>query len=69
MPRKFAGISGSIEGIPNLPDGHFLPPMDLNWVERDVAASIKKQFGKAHDHWAGCQLNKTYPLPYRLPVP
>jgi hypothetical protein len=38
------GISGSIEGIPNLPDGHFLPPMDLNWVERDVAASIKKEF-------------------------
>ncbi|TSD66780.1 GMC family oxidoreductase [Inquilinus sp. KBS0705] len=44
--EKFAGVSGSIEGIPNLPDGHFLPPMDMNWVERDVAASIKKNFGR-----------------------
>ncbi|MFD0794109.1 GMC oxidoreductase [Mucilaginibacter litoreus] len=44
--EKFIGISGSIEGIPNLPDGHFLPPMDLNVVEKDVAASIKKKFGR-----------------------
>ena len=27
--EKFAGISGSIENIPHLPDGQFLPPMDL----------------------------------------
>jgi hypothetical protein len=40
--EKFAGISGSLEGLPQLPDGHFLPPMDMNWVEKDVAASIKK---------------------------
>jgi choline dehydrogenase-like flavoprotein len=44
--EKFAGISGSMEGLPQLPDGHFLPPMDMNWVERDVAASIKKKFGR-----------------------
>jgi choline dehydrogenase-like flavoprotein len=61
--EKFAGISGSIEGIPNLPDGHFLPPMDLNWVERDVAASIKKQFGR---HMIiGRVANLTKPIPYR----
>ena len=39
--EKFAGISGSIEGLPHLPDGQFLPPMDLNIVEKDVAARIK----------------------------
>ena len=44
--EKFAGISGSMEGLAQLPDGHFLPPMDLNCVERDVAASIKKKFGR-----------------------
>ncbi|RFZ94246.1 GMC family oxidoreductase [Mucilaginibacter conchicola] len=44
--EKFIGISGSMEGIPNLPDGHFLPPMELNVVEKDVAASIKKKFGR-----------------------
>lgn len=42
--ETFAGISGSIEGLPQLPDGKFLKPMDLNVVEKDVAARIKKHF-------------------------
>ena len=42
--EKFAGISGSIEGLSHLPDGQFLPPMDLNCVEKDVAARIKEKF-------------------------
>ena len=46
--EKFAGISGSAEGLAHLPDGHFLPPMDLNIVEKDVAARIKKQFKNRH---------------------
>lgn len=39
----FAGISGSKEGLPHLPDGNFLPPMELNCVEKDVAARIKEK--------------------------
>jgi choline dehydrogenase-like flavoprotein len=39
--ESFAGISGSMEGLPQLPDGKFQPPMDLNIVEKDVAARIK----------------------------
>jgi choline dehydrogenase-like flavoprotein len=39
----FAGISGSKEGLPQLPDGNFLPPMDLNCVEKDVAARLKEK--------------------------
>lgn len=47
--EKFAGISGSLEGLPHLPDGQFLPPMDLNCVEKDVAARIKEKFkGERH---------------------
>ena len=42
--EKFIGVSGSIEGLSQLPDGHFLPPMELNCVERDVSARIKQQF-------------------------
>jgi choline dehydrogenase-like flavoprotein len=38
----FAGISGSKDGLPQLPDGNFLPPMELNCVEKDVAARIKQ---------------------------
>jgi choline dehydrogenase-like flavoprotein len=42
--ETFAGISGSKEGLPQLPDGQFLPPMDLNCVELDVAARIKARY-------------------------
>lgn len=34
--EQFAGISGQEEGLPQLPDGEFLPPMDLNCVEQAV---------------------------------
>jgi choline dehydrogenase-like flavoprotein len=39
-----AGISGEKLGLPQLPDGQFLPPMDLNIVEKSVRASIEKNF-------------------------
>ncbi|HND88460.1 MAG TPA: GMC family oxidoreductase [Saprospiraceae bacterium] len=42
--EAFAGISGSHEGLPQLPDGKFLPPMHLNIVEKDVAARIKAKY-------------------------
>ena len=47
--EKFAGISGSTEGIANLPDGQFLPAVPLNIVEKDAAARIKAAFkGQRH---------------------
>jgi choline dehydrogenase-like flavoprotein len=42
--EKFAGISGNRDGIPQLPDGQFQPPMELNCVEKDVAAKIKEYY-------------------------
>jgi choline dehydrogenase-like flavoprotein len=62
--EKFAGISGSMEGLPHLPDGHFLPPMELNIVEKDVAARIKKQYKDRH-MIIGRVANLTAPLQAR----
>jgi choline dehydrogenase-like flavoprotein len=42
--ERFAGISGSREGLEQLPDGEFLPPMPLNAGEQFVAAGIRKAF-------------------------
>ena len=42
--ERFAGISGSKEGLPQLPDGQYLPPIEMNCVEKDVAARIKDHF-------------------------
>jgi choline dehydrogenase-like flavoprotein len=42
--EKIAGVSGSEEHLPELPDSHFLPPMELNCVEKDIAARIKTMY-------------------------
>lgn len=43
--ERFAGISGNRDGLEHLPDGQYLPPIELNCVEKDVAARVKKAFG------------------------
>ncbi len=42
--EKFAGISGQAQGLPQLPDSHFLPPMELNCVEKEMQGRIEKEF-------------------------
>lgn len=42
--ESFVGISGQAEGLPQLPDGVFLPPMEMNCVEKHVAARIKEKY-------------------------
>ena len=42
--EKFAGISGNKDGLDSLPDGEFLPPMDLNCVELALQESIAKSY-------------------------
>jgi choline dehydrogenase-like flavoprotein len=42
--ESFAGISGKPEGLPQLPDGQFLPPMDMNCIEDYFAGKIKEEY-------------------------
>ena len=44
--ETFAGISGSVENLPQLPDGKFLPPHDLNCVEVDFQARLKQKLDR-----------------------
>lgn len=44
--EEFAGISGQAEGLPQLPDGKFLPPMELNCVEQVLKESMAQNFGR-----------------------
>ena len=62
--EKFAGISGGKEGLPQLPDGHFLPAMEMNCVEKDVAARINDHY-KTKRMIMGRTANITEPLPGR----
>ena len=63
--EKFAGISGSKEGLSQLPDGQFLPPMDLNCVEKDVAARIKQHYKNNRHLIIGRVANLTEAIPGR----
>ena len=63
--EKFAGISGSKEGLAHLPDGQFLPPMDLNCVEKDVAARLKKHYNGNRHMIIGRVANLTAAIPGR----
>src|SRR5262249_32275478 len=40
--EEFAGISGQAEGLPQLPDGKFLPPMEMTCAELVVKDAIAK---------------------------
>jgi choline dehydrogenase-like flavoprotein len=42
--EKFAGINGRPENFPGLPDGDYLPAMEMNCVEKDVADRIREHY-------------------------
>lgn len=42
--ESFIGVSGQEEGIPHLPDSKFLPPMEMNCVEKDFKSRVSKKY-------------------------
>ncbi len=42
--EKFAGISGNRDGLPQIPDGEFLPPMEMNCLEQYLKEKIESNF-------------------------
>jgi choline dehydrogenase-like flavoprotein len=63
--EKFAGISGSRDGLAQLPDGQFMPAMEMTIVEKDVAARIKEHYKGKRSMIIGRTANITEPLPGR----
>lgn len=60
--EKFIGVAGSRDGLESMPDGEFLPPFELNCVERHLKNSISKNYGRhlVHARWA--HLTKPQPI-------
>jgi choline dehydrogenase-like flavoprotein len=44
--ERFIGVSGQAEGLPQLPDGQFQPPMNLTCGERALGAAVKRRMGR-----------------------
>jgi len=57
--EKFAGVNGSKEGLPQLPDGNFLPAMEMNCVEKDVSKRLKEHYNNARTMIIGRSANLT----------
>ena len=52
--EKFAGISGNKDGIPTLPDGEFLPPLELTCVENHFKKFVTENYKDRHVIYARC---------------
>ena len=63
--EKHAGIAGSIEKMPQLPDGQFQPAMPLNCGEELIAGRLTKLFDGKRRIIPGRTANATQALPGR----
>ncbi len=61
--EKFAGIQGSKQGLEVLPDGEFLPAIEMNIAEKHVAENIKKEYNGKRHMFIGRSANITQPKP------
>lgn len=63
--EKFAGISGNKDGLPTLPDGEFLPPLELSCVENYFKGFVTQNYKDRHVIYARCA-HLTQPKPIHL---
>src|SRR3569833_3074981 len=63
--EKFAGISGNKDHLAILPDGEFMPPMQMNIVEKDVAKRMMEHYKVQRAMIIGRTANITEPLQAR----
>ena len=52
--EKFAGISGNKDGLDVLPDGEFLPALELSCVENYFKEYVSKKYSDRHVIYARC---------------
>ncbi|MBS1669015.1 MAG: GMC family oxidoreductase [Bacteroidetes bacterium] len=65
--EPFVGISGSMEGLPQLPDSKFLPAMEMNCLEKYVSEKVNKGFPDGRRMIIGRSANHTHKVGDRGP--
>ena len=63
--ERHSGIAGSVEGLPQLPDGQFQPAMPLNCGEELIAGRLRRLFDGRRRIIPGRTANATQALPGR----
>jgi choline dehydrogenase-like flavoprotein len=46
--ERFIGVAGNRDGLPNLPDGEFLKPHQMNCVEQHFQQKLKENYSNRH---------------------
>ncbi len=52
--ERFIGISGNKDGLPELPDGEFLPALEMNCVEKYFTDFVKQNYTGRHVIYGRC---------------
>lgn len=60
--ERFIGVSGNRDGIAHLPDGQFLPPFEMNCVEKDFVSKVERQYRGGRRVIMGRTANLTAPV-------
>lgn len=63
--ERYIGVTGMVEGVPELPDGHYQPPMGLTCAEMRTREAVKRHFGRTLTQ--GRSANLSRPLNGRAP--
>ncbi|QHV99899.1 GMC oxidoreductase [Spirosoma endbachense] len=64
--ERFAGISGNKDGLPQLPDGEFLPPHEMACVEKHFSEQMAKHYNNTRPVIIGRCAHLTKPQPIHL---
>lgn len=59
--ERFVGVNGQNEGLAQLPDGQFLPPMEMNCVEKTVKKRIESHYNRSRMMTIYREANLTVP--------
>jgi choline dehydrogenase-like flavoprotein len=61
--ERFAGICGNKDGLEAMPDGEYLPPFEMNCVERQLQQRIRQHYPDRHMiHGRWAQLTQAAPV-------
>jgi choline dehydrogenase-like flavoprotein len=63
--EKFVGVSGEKLGLDHVPDGEFLPPFELNCLEKDFRSKVESKY-KGRNITIGRVAHLTQPQPWHL---
>ncbi|MBZ5856667.1 GMC oxidoreductase [Flavihumibacter profundi] len=65
--EKFVGVSGNRDGIAHLPDGCFMPAMEMNCMEKEIAKRMQVVYNEERQLIIGRTANHTHKIGDRGP--